>query len=298
MADEIKPEVPVINNDNPRTKEDWEKLGKENPALFVEKSQPRIDELTRKEREAREKLVRETQEKENLLAEIERLKQPQIVNNDQPIQYGNGVYPKTQEEWDNLFIEKPTFANDLRNEFKGKQISVQNDYVETQNKARKIVQEEHPDMYIAELAEDGTQKKDDKGNVILKLENGQPIFDPYSEKGKLWSEIFYEDQNAWSSKNAPKLLMAEMERRLRVKGKNMINAQNNVENDESGLAPKGVTPPKKSSLKFASEEERALAQKAVTRGTYKSEEEYCEWRDKGAAAMFDHPNSRPDFQKR
>ena len=303
MADDPKPDA--VNQEVPRTKEDWQKLAKENPVRFTELSQPRIDELTRKEREANEKLTVVEQREKNLLAEIERLKQPPVVEDtsDRP-QYGVGKYPQTQEEWDNLSLEHPTLAIDLRNRFLRDREEAESSFVKSRSQAAKTVQSEHPEMYVIELDDMGKPKNDAQGKPVLRQDpnfnDGRPIFNPESEKGKLWLEIWNEDPNGWNSlKNAPSLMMSEMERRLRVKGANMVNqAQNSSGNiDQSGLAPKGVNPPAAGSLKFASEEERAIAQKAVERGTYSSLEDFCKWRDKGTVT-FDHSNSRPDFTKK
>lgn len=78
----------------------------------------------------------------------------------------------------------------------------------------------------------------------------------------------------------------------------MVKGQNNAMNeDQSGLAPEGITPPKSGSLKFSSEEEKVHAERAVSRGTYKNLEEYVKFRDSDNMGYVE-PNRRPDFTKR
>ena len=86
-----------------------------------------------------------------------------------------------------------------------------------------------------------------------------------------------------------------------MKGTTMINerVQNNVvSQDQSGLAPQGMTPPRTSPIKFVSEEEKKRAEKAVMNGTYSSLEEYVKWRDTPENYGYAAPNSTPDFTKR
>lgn len=285
------------------TKSDWANLAKTDPGKFAELTQARMDMIFRESRETKEKLSAAEIREKNLLAEIERFKTPPVVEpkEGEPVTYGNGVYPKTEEEWNDLFLERPTFATDLRNEFLTKRHVVQTDFEEKRARARKLVQEQHQDMYLPELDETGQPKKDAQGKVLLKIDPnmGEPIFNPESEKGKLWVSIWNEDPDGWSKlKNAPQLMMAEMERRLRVKGASMVNGQKDSnEIDQSGLAPQGVVPPKSSSLRFSSEDEKAHALRQVNRGVYRSLEEYVQHRDTEQMG-YAKPNSRPDFTKR
>lgn len=302
--DQQTPPTPV-QVEIPKTKEDWNNLAKSDPAKFIELTQTRMDKTFREAREAQERLAAAEARERNLLAELNQYKTPQPAT--PPVQdlgtptYGNGNYPQTEAEWNDLFIERPAFATDLRNEYFTRRKTVQTEFETTRTNSRKLVQQEHKDMYLTELDETGNVRKDASGNPILKLDSvsGEPIFNPDSEKGKLWVEIYGEDPQGWSSiKNAPQLMMAEMERRLRVKGARMIKGQNNeVEQDAGGVAPEGVPPPKAPSLKFDSDEEKAHAERAVSRGTYKSLEEYQKFKNMGDSG-YAEPNRRPDFSKR
>lgn len=300
--DAVQPQ-PVAVVEIPKTKEDWGKLAKEDPVKFAELTQPRMDAAIREAREAKERLVAIEAREKNLQAELQALKQPvaPVTQPDGKKVYGNGVFPGSEEEWNDLWLENPSKATDLRNEYHAKVNTERQTFEQTRTNARKAVQTEHTDMYLPEIDETGQVKKDDKGKVVLKLDpqSKEPIFNPDSEKGKLWNEIFWEDPNGWNSlKNAPQLMMAEMERRLRVKGSNVIQGQNNQDViDQSGVAPKGITPPKAITIRFDSDEEEAHAKRAVSRGTYKSLEEYVELKGKQNVG-FAEPNRRPDFSKR
>lgn len=302
MPEEIKPaeQAPIV--EVPKNKEEWSNLAKNDPGRFAELTQTRMDTIFRQNKEHEEKLKASEERERNLLAEVNALKQPK-----QPVQpaeepgYGNGKYPQTEEEWNDLFLERPTFANDLRNEFLTKKRTVVTDFENTRSTARKTVQKEHSDMYLPELDETGQPKKDKEGKIILKVDQniGEPIFNPESEKGKLWIQIFNEDPQGWNSlKNAPQLMMAEMERRLRVKGANMVNGQNNsTETESTSVITPGVTPPKTVSLSFTSDEEKAHAEKAVGRGVYKNLEEYVKERDTPNKGYVEQ-NRRPDFTRK
>ena len=157
-------------------------------------------------------------------------------------------------------------------------------------------------MFVQEIDETGKAKLDGQGKPVLKIDpnTGNPYFKSDTEKGSLWLQIYNEDPRGWdSNKNTPRLILAEMERRLRVKGAGMIKGQNNITDDgRTAVAPEGVPPPKVSSAKFNSEEERSRATQAIARGVYKNEEEYLKWRDSGDTTGYVEPNRRPDFTKR
>lgn len=236
--------------------------------------------------------------------EVQRLKTPPPVVS-QPVPegertYGPGNYPQTQDEWDLLFLEKPTFATDLRNQFNYQQQAYVQDFRKNRDNAVKTLTQDHPDLYVFELDETGQPKKNSEGKPLLKYNaDGSPIFNKDSEKGRLWIDIFNEDPDGWqNNKNAPRLMMLEMESRLRAKGANMIKGQNNSQApDDSGLAPQGVTPPKSGPVKFASVEEEQHARRAVARGTFASLEEWAKDRDETKNG-YAEPNRRPDFSQR
>lgn len=319
MPEEIKPVEPIVTSPTtelPKTKDDWARLAKDDPQKWMDLTQSRMDQVVRESRETKEKLTAAEQEKKNLLAEVEKLKQP-VQPPQQPVaplpedeKYGRGKYPQSEEEWNDLFLERPTFANDLRNVYLNDVQTAQNYYVEERTKAAKTLVQEHADMYVAELEADGTIKKDSQGKPVLKIDPGTnwPIFNPNSEKGKLWNEVWEEEErsakfgnrpNAFTiSGKGPLLMMAEMERRLRMKGATMVNqGQNNsTDSNEGAIAPRGVTPPSSTPMNL-SESEKNEANLAVSRGTYKSVEEWYKWRT-APTGGYAEKNSRPDFTKR
>ena len=303
MPEEIKPEpvVPVVN-EVPKTKEEWANLAKTDPGKFAELTQTRMDTIFRQNKEYQEKLAELDTNNKNLSLELQRYKQPVVPPVQEGEKYGPGRYPVTEEEWNDLFLEKPVFATDLRSDYLKNRDKYQNDFETAREEGAKLVYQEHPDMFIQELDDTGKAKVDGQGKSILKIDpnTGNPYFKTDSEKGKLWLQIYNEDPRTWdSNKNPPRLILAEMERRLRIKGANMVQGQKNLTDDgQSAVAPEGVPPPKASSGKFKSDEERAHFEKAKLRGVYKDEEDFFKWRDSGETTGYVEPNRRPDFTKR
>lgn len=305
MAEENKTVEPVV--EVPKSKEEWGKLAKEDPVKFAELTQSRMDKIFRENRELQERLAAREEAERNLQAELQRFKTPeQPVQQEQGVVYGNGVYPQTEEEWDNLLIERPSFGHTLLNEFNSRKKVEVNKYIEVWKKTFDTLVNEHPDMYIPELGDDGQPKRDDKGKIVLKLDptTKEPIFNPNSEKGKVWLEVceqYTPEQRENIVKTMPDFqlhFMSQMERRLRSKGESMIKGQNNSsEQDSLDVAPKGVPPPKSVPVKFASEDEETYAKRSVARGTFKSLEEWAKYRDQGNRG-YTEPNSFPDFTKR
>ena len=316
MADPIvTPTEPIkqVVVEIPKTKADWDKLRSDDPIKWGELTQSNADTYYKQSKEAQEKLSAAEQREKNLLAEINRLKQPAPilpVDDNKPKIYGNGVYPQTQEEWNNLAFENPVFFQDLRYEYNNSKKSTQEEYNKARVEGVKTLIAEHPEMYHFEVDSEGKQKlKDGKPIVMIDPNTGLYAFNSESEKGKLWMQIYHDSDVLDSfgrvvgngldnNKNAPQLMMAEMERRLRQKGASMVQGQNNQGvTDQSEVAGEGVPPPKSVSLKFGSEEEKAHAQGMVNRGVYKSMEEYVKLRDEENKG-YAEPNRRPDFSKR
>lgn len=292
--------VPPVVETVPKTKEEWTNLAKENPTRWMELTQQNMDRVVREGRETKEALDRERAEKQNLLQEVQRYKTPApIVPEGQKYTIQNP--PKTQEEWDSLMIESPTYGFDLRQAISTRIISNNSDFQRAFSNAAKEVQGEHPDMYALEVDSTGQTLKDGQGKPIIKKDqNGAPIFNPNSEKGKLWEQIYKDSYRPDGTNpldtapNAPTLMMAELERRLVKKGTTMIDkplVQNQV-------APVGVMPPVTSvKVKFATDAEKEHAEKAVARGTFANLEEYCQLRDKGERGFYES-NRRPDFTRK
>ena len=305
MPDEIKP-VENQSTEVPKTKEEWTKLAKDDPGKFAELTQVRMDTIFRQNKEYQEKLTEMETNSKNMALELERFKTqpPPQTPLQQGEKYGQGRYPVTKEEWNDLWLEDPSLAHKLQNEAEQKEIHYRQEFETKREEGAKLVYQEHPDMFVQEQDETGKPKKDGQGKSILKIDpnTGMPYFQSETEKGKLWIQIYNEDKENWDrNKNTPRLIMAEMERRLRVKGANMVNQgqENLANNDQSGLAPQGVTPPKGSSSKFKSEEERLIAERDIKRGIYKNEDDYFKWRDTETRTFgYAEPNSRPDFTKK
>ena len=158
-------------------------------------------------------------------------------------------------------------------------------------------------MYMAELDESGQPRKDEKGNLVLKIDqvSGEPIYNPSSEKGKLWAQIYSEFPQIADSANAPEILMATMERRLRSKGEQVVRSSALQREElirEGRVIPEGVTPPPKVKITFKDEDERAHAQKMVNRGVYKSLEDFVTIRDSKEAETILEEGRTPSFNKK
>ena len=308
MADEQKPiEQKPVATEVPKNKGEWDKLRQDDPIKWGELTQANADTYFRQSREAQEKLTAAEQRERNLLAELNKLKTsvttPSVASptDGQTKIYGNGVYPQTKDEWNDLAIEDPIFAVDLRNEYNQRQYTVQNEYAKAREDGVKKLISEHSDMYHCEVDETGKLKLDKDGRPIVKIDpqTGLYAFNATSEKGKLWQQIWEEDPQGWQSlKNAPSVMMTELEKRLRQKGANMINEQSNSsEIDQSGVIGQGVPPPKAPPLNLT-EEEKVHAQSMVNKGVYKSLEDYQEWKGKASSFGYAEKNSRPDFTKK
>lgn len=296
-----QPVVNTVVETVPKTKEEWQNLAKDNPTRWMELTQQNMDRVVRESRETKEQLERERTEKQNLLQEVQRFKQP-IPEVPAGQQYTLNNPPKTQSEWDTLFIESPKYASDLNQAINSRVQSNTNDFQRAFGNAAREVQGEHPDMYVLEVDSTGHTLKDGQGKPIIKKDQrGVPIFDANSEKGKLWDQIYKESYrpdgtNALDfAPNAPILMMAELERRLVKRGAAMIQIPEVRQNQ---VAPNGILPPVSSvKVKFATDDEKNHAQKAVDRGTFASLEEYCQLRDKGERGFYES-NRRPDFTKK
>ncbi len=183
-------------------------------------------------------------------------------------------------------------------------MSVDIEFKRAFSNAAKEVQGEHPDMYVLEVDGTGQTLKDGNGKpVIKKDQNGIPLFNPNSEKGKLWDQIYKDSYRPDGTNpldtmsNAPIFMMAELERRLVKRGTAVIQGQPQ-EVRQNQVAPVGVTPPVASAkVKFATDSEKAHAEKAVQRGTFSSLEEYCQLRDTGERGFYDE-NRKPDFSRK
>jgi hypothetical protein len=102
----------------PKSKDEWDKLAQENPKRWIELTQPRMDQAIREGREAREKAAALEAKQKNYEAELENFRKNAApapeVQDEQPKSFSMNNLPKTDEEWDLLFIEDPKKATDLR----------------------------------------------------------------------------------------------------------------------------------------------------------------------------------------
>lgn len=284
---------PVVEDSVPRSKEDWNKLAETDIDKWRELTQQRTDQLVRTTRETAD-------ENERLKTELANMKVqgeiPKEVEEGGEVVYSQSNLPKTDEDWNTLAIDDPVKFSDLRAHYNRQREKVQNSFLETQATSRRIVQAEHPDMYLPELDGTGQPKMDEKGNPVLQLnpQTGEPIFNPNSEKGKLWIAEYQKDPSIERLKDAPEVLMAKMERTLRVKGERLVK-ENQPEIKQNQVAPDGAPPPMKTKATFSSEEEKVHATAAIARGVYTSLEQYCELRDKGDVGIYDE-DSTPKFK--
>ena len=307
----IKGEKPKYSMENPpKSKDEWQKLAQEDSKTWIDLTQARMDQMVRESREWKEKYNQVDVQRRNLEAELQTRKPIELpveqgFDPEKPFSPNN--LPASQEQWDQLWIENPNLAADLRqikNEQtrinQERQVREQTEFSTEQKKHRAVLQERHPDMYVSETNPDGTLRVDGNGKPLLRIDpnTGEPIPNLDSEKGKLWVEIFNEDPHGFmSSKRGPRLLMLELERRLRETAEKNISAQGSdqtTQPDQRGTLPGGVTPPISVNVKFDSEEEKYHAQRGVERGTWKSLEDYCRHRDTKDPGMIDE-NRVPNF---
>lgn len=294
----------------PKTKEEWTQLRDADVNKWADLTQANTDRMFRENKESKEKIVTLTNTNQNLQVEIGTYKSkpkedfknlagdtpPPPPDEGDDKKWNKENLPKDKDDWDNFFIDSPTEAADLRQWYLNNEQAIKDTNVQTHTECRKEVQRDHPEMYLPELDDAGQPKKDEKGKLVLKRDatTGEPLFNPKSEKGKLWETIWNEDPTTYgNSRNGPRLLMAEMERRLRQKGQTMIDNAN-VGGKENQVTPPGVPPPKRKEVGFKDDNEKAHAEKAVARGTYTSLEDYCEKRDAPNEGIYDE-NSTPSF---
>ena len=305
MAEEVKPTEPVVNEvkytpeNLPKSKGEWDALKTKDPVLFGDLTQISVDRLWKENKEKEEKLKTYENQFTTLKQEVDYYKtaRPSEV----VIPTDTGI-PKTEDEWNTLAIENPTRFHDLRTKYALERENQAHNFNKVWEDSQKEVWTEFPDMYLPELAADGKPKLDDKGMVVLKRDvSGRPIYDPTSEKGKLWEAEYARDPSIANAQDGPLLLMARVQRRLKQKGNIMVNdaaeqARIKAVNDGQVVAG-GITPPASTVHKFASESERLHVEKAIARGTYASADEYFRNKTAGTGGFMEE-NRMPDFTKK
>lgn len=290
------PSAPVYSTSNlPKSKEEWDGLAKTDKDTWISLTQARMDQTVRENRELKERHAQNETRFKNLETEFTNLKKTAapapVVDPSLPVPYSTANLPATKEAWDTLALEDPTLAIDLRTykndqdrRQRENQTKSQTEFQNELKKHRQKLQVDHPDMYVSEVDAEGKPKVDDRGKPVLKIDanTGEPIPNLETEKGKLWVQIFSEDPDGYlQSKRGPRLMQLELERRLKERGEQQIQAGQGkaAEADERGVMPGGVPPPVTAKVSFISDEEKSHAQKAVDRGIYKSLQEYCQFRD-------------------
>lgn len=300
--------VPEYSAENPpKNKAEWQNLKESDPVKWGDLTQSNMDSTFRQNKELEEKASGLEGQLNNVTAELNKYKaqqQKEVVTEkkvtDSIQAYSKANLPKTKDEWDDLAIDDPILAVDLRQFDNNQRVTQQTNFQSTLVDNRKTVQVEHPDMYLPDVDSSGQPKKDENGNIVrLKDANGELIFNPKSEKGKIFETIYNEDPTIGSSKNAPTLLMAEMERRLRSKGQQVVNSDSTRQQQitDGQVIHDGLPPPVNVKVEFKSEEEKESVDKGIARGLWKDAEEYCQARD-GKSAGFTHEGRMPDFNKK
>lgn len=307
--------VPPVEPQVPKDKEGWEKLSQENPQQWIKWTQPRMDQAVREARENKEKAIAAEQRARNLEVELENIRRglpekklelPGSDNSEKPLSKEN--LPQSDQQWDQLWIENPNLAADLRH-FKNEQDR------QTQEKQSKIQSEHqkawkdnvielssrHSDMYLQKKNAEGKVEVDAQGKPVLIINphTGLPIPDLESEKFKFFDEVYREDSDGYgNAKYGTRYAMLEMEKRLQERGKQQIQAQHGPGatsvQDQRGVMPGGVPPPVMGNVSFKSPEEEQHAKRAVERGIYKSIDEYCQLRD-GKNTGFAEESRIPKF---
>ena len=244
-------------------------------------TQDAFDREYRLRKEAEEKLAKSEKEKVDL---VERTKPPVSEDISTEKKYGfkpdgSIIFPQTEEEWDDLAIERPTLHTDLRNTWYQQRNQQSEKFKQS---AVKVATEILPDMY----------KKDANGNV-LKTAQGHPVPDETSELYKRYAEIADSiGPVLFNSPAGPELVALKLQRVIEEEKGNSLQKQAEIEMSEAEkkrqirvkdgqTAPPGATPPpaKKYDVKFNSEYERKAAEEKVARGIYSSLEDYCKTRD-------------------
>lgn len=293
-----EPEKPVFTIENqPKTKEEWDQLWKEDPSAWKDITQHNFNSSFKKTKELEEQVEATKTREKNLMVELEAARKPaEPVDPAVPQPFSRENLPQTEEQWRQLNQENPVLFHDLREHANKIDATVKEEFRRDFKNSAQIVQREHPDMYLPEVDEQGNPKKDDKGNIILKVDaNGYAIVNEKSEKYLIYDEEYKKDPSLGMFRDGPEILMGRMERRLRAKGQAVVNAAK--ADRQNQVAPEGLQPPKPvGPLKFSSDREKEHAEKAVQRGVYRNLEEYCQLRDNQDAGIYDE-NRTPSFKK-
>ena len=284
-------EEPPKKTDEQLKKEAEDKAKEEAAKKGKPVTQEAIDRIFGKLKETEEKLVRSEKDKVGLVGRISDLEKR--ISPVAPALAGDGSlkskfseknYPKTEEEWDDLIADHPTYGTDLRNTY----VSSRQKGADVQDQSRKKVEQDHPDMF----------QRDANGNFIIDTE-GVPQIDLTTKKGKIFKEIAEAGgidadgiPHTWKALNGPTLIMTatlarlgqedegkvkdELKKKKEKEEKDRLAAAGNANVITGGAPP---PPPPKAEVKFNSASEKQLAEDQVKAGKYKDLQEYCNTRD-------------------
>lgn len=252
-------------------------------------TQEAINRIYGKLKETEEKLVRSEQEKVGLvgrLSEVEKRLPAKQPAGDAPLreQFTEKNFPRTEEEWDDLASESPTYAMDLRSTYNASRRKS----VDEQERSRQSIMKDNPDMY----------QRDADGKFVLDAQ-GYPQLDMTTKKAQIFCEEAEKggsDENGYplimKVANGPEMVMAQT--RLRLSGDEEATVKEKIKKEkeekeaarrkqvgDGGIASggTGAPPAPKVEVKFNSDQEKAIAEQAVSAGKYKDLQEYCNVRD-------------------
>ena len=241
-------------------------------------TQEAIDAIYKKLKETEEKLSRSEQEKVGLVTRVAALETSGKPKGTQTLRdvYSEENYPQSEEEWDDLIAQYPTYGTDLRRRFQDNVITFES----AQKKSAERLREKHPDMFM----------KDKDGKFIFN-EHGI-VFNPESEKAKVFQDIANKDSRILEIADGPEMVMALMEKRLQGQEEGALKEKIEQEKDtkekqrqadiKAGrVADGGSAPPAKPAVevKFNSDVEKQAAERAVASGKVKDLATYCAIRD-------------------
>jgi hypothetical protein len=289
--------VEFTKENMPKTKEDWNSLKEQDINLWSELTQENYDRTLREKRELETKYKETESQKNNLSVELEKYKKVTpssgiivpVITPEKP--YAKDNLPKTNKEWEDLSVKDPVAFTDLRAYYISNVQEQEKSFYETRTKTQRTLQEEHPDMFEAELDENNQPKLDSNGKVVLRrAEDGSVFLSKTSKKAQLWDKLCNENPGIERHANAPELLQAQLERKLRLEGTEVVNQVKSERErmlQEGQVIAEGLTPPQSVKITFQNDEEKIHAQRMINKGLYRDFTEYVMNRDKKDSGIYD-----------
>ncbi len=243
-------------------------------------TQEAIDNIFKKLVKTEEKLERSEKANVGLVGRVADLEKkatpPPADPSSLPIRerYSERSFPKTKDEWDDVYAEDPAYATDLRYAFNKSRQST----TEAQESSRKKIQDEHPDMFL----------RNEDGSFILNAE-GYPQLDKSTKKAQLFGEIAQRSgvgpdgvPHLWKATNGPEMIMTSVMAKLKGEEEGKVKADLDKKKAEdekkrqagatgAGVASGGAAPPatfKKVEMKFKSYYVRKSAHVAEAKCKY------------------------------